>query len=142
MEIWKFIILISIVIISGCIEEQKMKIFTNSSQIEIKVEIADTFEERQRGLMFRDKLENNSGMLFVFEKEQYVTFWMKNMRIPLDMIFISENGTINEIKEDLKPCEKEPCLLYPSNFPVKYVLEVNSGFCRQNNIKVGDKVKI
>jgi uncharacterized membrane protein (UPF0127 family) len=64
------------------------------------------------------------------------------MRIPLDMIFISENGTINEIKEDLKPCEKEPCLLYPSNFPVKYVLEVNSGFCRQNNIKVGDKVKI
>ena len=130
------------VLFCGCVEEQKAIIFTNSSRVEVKVEIADTPEKRQVGLMFREKLEKNSGVLFVFEEEQYVNFWMKNMKIPLDIIFISENGTINEIKEDVQPCLEEPCALYPSTFPVKYVLEVNSGFCRLNNVKVGDRIKI
>jgi uncharacterized membrane protein (UPF0127 family) len=141
MEKFLFILML-LVFLCGCIKEPKVTIFTSSSKVEIKVEIADTPEKRQFGLMFREKLERNSGMLFVFEEEQYVTFWMKNTRIPLDMIFISENGTINEIKENVQPCEKDPCPTYPSKFPTKYVLEVNSGFCRQNNIKVGDKVKI
>jgi len=59
----------------------------------------------------------------------------------LDMIFISSNGTINEIKENIQPCLAEPCEIYKSIYPVKYVLEVNANFSRNNNISVGDKVK-
>jgi uncharacterized membrane protein (UPF0127 family) len=86
-----FFILILMLLFCGCVEEQKAIIFTDSSKVEVKVEIADTPEKRQVGLMFREKLEKNSGMLFVFEEEQYVNFWMKNMKIPLDIIFISES---------------------------------------------------
>lgn len=107
--------------------------------IKINAEIADDKQEQANGLMFREKLNKNEGMLFVFENEEYQTFWMKNTLIPLDMIFIDENFEIVDIKNAV-PCKEEPCALYKSSKPAKYVLEVNSNFAEKNGINAGDKI--
>lgn len=109
--------------------------------VKISVEIADDNEETAKGLMYRKKLEENSGMLFIFGNEEYQTFWMKNTVIPLDIIFIDKNSKIVDIKNAV-PCKKEPCALYKSSMPAKYVLEVNGNFSINNNIKTGDKLII
>ena len=109
--------------------------------IKINAEIADDNEERTRGLMFRKILDENSGMLFVFDDEDFQTFWMKNTLIPLDIIFIDNNFRIVDIK-NAAPCEKDPCSLYQSSMPAKYVLEVNSRFSDKNNIRVQNMITI
>ena len=133
-----FIILV--LFLSGCVKKDKIEIRTIEKNVTVNVEIADTYKKRERGLMFRKSLGKNDGMFFIFEDERYVVFWMKKTFIPLDMIFISSNGTINEIKENIQPCLVDPCQLYPSLNPSKYVLEVNANFSRNNGISVGDKI--
>ncbi|MEM5777567.1 MAG: DUF192 domain-containing protein [Candidatus Aenigmatarchaeota archaeon] len=134
-------ILLLLIFLSGCVEKV-IEIYTSDHRIvKVNAEVADDNEERARGLMFRESLAKNNGMIFVFDKEMNVTFWMKNTFLPLDMIFISSNGTINEIKENVQPCYEDPCPIYPSLYPSKYVLEVNANFSKKNNIKVGDIVK-
>lgn len=135
-------ILFLIIFTSGCLNQSKLTIFTSKGEVKINVEIADNDRERQRGLMFRESLDENSGMLFIFDKEQQVSFWMKNTKIPLDMIFVSANGTIVEIKENVQPCLLDTCPIYPSQYPVKYVIEVNAGFSRKNNIQIGNFIKL
>jgi uncharacterized membrane protein (UPF0127 family) len=107
--------------------------------IPVYVDVANDPEERSRGLMFRKSMEWNNGMLFVFEDVEYLSFWMKNTYIPLDMIFVDKDLRIVDIKEDVQPCLQEDiCPSYPSKQPAKYVLEVNAGFVQQNGIRVGD----
>ena len=89
--------------------------------------------------MFREKLEENEGMLFIFDDEKQVSFWMKNTLIPLDMIFINKNLEIVSVKTAV-PCEKDPCQVYESSKPVKFVIEANAGFAFKNRIDVGDKL--
>ena len=107
--------------------------------IGVNAEIADDNNERSKGLMFRERLDENAGMLFVFEDEQYQTFWMKNTLIPLDIIFIGKNLEIIDIKNAV-PCREEDCILYKSSKPSMYVLEVNGGFSAGNGIRIGDKI--
>ena len=107
--------------------------------IKINVEIADDSDEIEKGLMFREKLNEGDGMLFVFDDESYRTFWMKNTLIALDMIFIGDKNEIVDIKNAV-PCKAEPCALYKSAKPAKYVLEVNENFAIKNNINIGDKI--
>lgn len=109
--------------------------------ITLNVQIADDNNERARGLMFAESLDENAGMFFVFEKEVYQTFWMKNTLIPLDMIFIDEELKIADIKY-ATPCSQDPCALYKSKAPAKYVLEVNGNFTIKNSIRPGNKIKI
>jgi YVTN family beta-propeller protein len=107
--------------------------------IPVYVDVANDPEEQSRGLMFRKSMEWNNGMLFVYEDVKYLSFWMKNTYIPLDMIFIDKDLRIVDIKEDIQPClEEDICPSYPSKQPAKYVLEVNAGFVQQNGIRVGD----
>ncbi|OGF47502.1 MAG: hypothetical protein A2452_02795 [Candidatus Firestonebacteria bacterium RIFOXYC2_FULL_39_67] len=101
------------------------------------VEVADTEEKRIAGLMFREKLEGNSGMLFVFEKSAKTSFWMFNTTIPLSIAFIDEKGIILNI-EDMKPKDLTPV---SSKYKVLYALEVNKGWFEANDIKIGDVVK-
>ncbi len=108
----------------------------------VKVEIADEPYEHARGLMFRKKLAEDGGMLFILSDEDYRTFWMKNTLIPLDLIFIDRNAKIVDIKQDFQPCKQEPCETYTSKVPAMYVLEVNGGFTERNGIKAGDSVAI
>ena len=106
-------------------------------EVEVFVEIADSPDEWERGLMFRESLKENSGMLFIFKDSKERNFWMKNTLVELDIIFINKNFEIVNIKNAI-PCEKEPCESYESVLPAKYVLEVNSGFAEKNNLNIGD----
>ncbi len=130
-----FILLLIFNIFFSC---QKSKtIYINDKKL--YVEIADTKEERQKGMMFRDKLEKNNGMLFIFENTGVVSFWMKNTFIPLSIAFIDTNYTIVHMT-DMSSLSEDT--FYSSIFLIKYALEVNQGWFEKNNIKIGDKVII
>lgn len=107
----------------------------------VDVETAATSEEWRIGLMFRESLGENQGMLFVFPEEKIYSFWMKDTLIPLDMIWINENFEVVEIKS-VQPCVADPCETYTPTANAKYVLEVNSGFAEKNGIKIGDPVVV
>jgi uncharacterized membrane protein (UPF0127 family) len=101
------------------------------------VELATNDEERSRGLMFRKELPQGSGMLFDFQHDQPVAFWMHNTYISLDMIFIRGDGRIMRIAESTEPLSDR---MVPSGAPVRAVLEVIAGTARQLGIKAGDRV--
>ena len=104
---------------------------------EIDVEIADNEEKRHIGLMFRDKMEENQGMLFIFPTEEQQAFYMKNTIIPLDIIFINSKKQIVKIHKYTTPYSEKDLL---SGKPVLYVVEVNAGFTDKYNIKEGDYI--
>jgi uncharacterized membrane protein (UPF0127 family) len=106
--------------------------------LKFNVELARNDAERERGLMFREKLGPYEGMLFDFMREQPVSFWMKNTLIPLDMLFIGGDGTIRSIHANAVPRSTDSI---PAGHPVRAVLEINGGSARLLGIKVGDKVK-
>ena len=116
----------------------KKKAVLNINGRPLYVEIASTPEERQKGLMFRKNLGENNGMLFIFEKEKILSFWMKNTYIPLSIAFIDKNGVIVDIF-DMKPFSLKPVV---STLKCKYALEVNRGFFSRCGIKVGDKIDL
>jgi len=122
-------------------EKNIVTIYTGAGTVKIHVEYAITPEEWQNGLMNRSSLDKNSGMLFVFPEEKHRDFWMKNVLIPLDAIFISSNGKINEIVT-LKPCYEEPCPFYNSKTSTKYVIEINGGSAEKWKILEGDILEI
>ena len=107
----------------------------------VMTEIADTPQEREKGLMFRESLKENKGMFFVFEEEGIYPFWMKNTLIPLEIIWISKTNRVAHI-EFAYPCTTENCISYTPKANAIYVLEVNQGFIVENNIQIGDLVKI
>lgn len=105
------------------------------------VEIADSPGEHAQGLMFRESLPEGRGMLFVFEESAPRTFWMKDTKIPLDMVFLDENGTVVEVKDGVLPCAEDPCQQYRSK-PARFVLEVNGGLAEKNGIDVGSRMNL
>jgi len=108
--------------------------------LNIKVELAQSIAQQAKGLMYREKLDENAGMLFVFSNEAKRTFWMKNTYISLDLIYISQDKKIIEIKGNLEPCRENDCPTYTSAVEAQYVLEVNAGFVQKNNIQIGEEV--
>lgn len=108
--------------------------------IKLRVEIAQTREERFRGLSGYKNLCENCAMLFNFETKENQNFVMRNMNFPLDIIFINDGRIIN-IASDLSPEGFNPSKIYPSYGEVNQVLEVNGGFCSKYGIKVGDSIK-
>ncbi len=120
--------------------EKETIVLTNSTgeQIKVKAEIADEKDEQEEGLMNRESLCENCGMLFVYEKNVSHGFWMKNTEIPLSIAFISENGTIMEIQQ----MEPETTDTHKPEEPYRYALEVNQGFFEENGIDAGDEVSI
>ena len=103
-----------------------------------QVEIADDNISRQYGLMFRENLAKNSGMLFVFDTPAPHSFWMKNTLIPLDLLWISADKKVVDV-QTLQPCQKDPCPSYRPQADALYVLEINAGNFRGN---LGDSVEI
>src|SRR3989339_827257 len=103
----------------------------------IDIELAQDDAERQLGLMYRDKMAENQGMLFVFEDETTRSFWMKNTVLPLDMLFINAKNEIVTIHKSTTPYSEES---YASTKHAKYVLEVNAGFTDKYKIAVGDRL--
>ncbi|MGA7075256.1 MAG: DUF192 domain-containing protein [Halobacteriota archaeon] len=108
----------------------------------VYAEAANTPAELETGLMNRTSLNKNAGMLFVFPTEQKQSFWMKDMRISLDIVFITADLHVLEIYRSVPPCASDPCVLYTPSSPIKYALEVNAGFSERNGIVSGDIVLI
>ncbi|MFC1588197.1 DUF192 domain-containing protein [Planctomycetota bacterium] len=110
------------------------KLLVNSK--EICVAIADTPDERSKGLMFVPNLPVDQGMLFIYSKAQELSFWMKNTYIPLDIAYIDEHGKIINILH-MEPLSE---FTRGSGAPVMYALEMNQGWFEENGVKIGDRV--
>ncbi len=121
---------------------EKLIIVSGQNRHEFEVEIASNESQRKVGLMNRKNLDENKGMLFVFDFQGYLNFWMKNTLIPLDMLFIDEKGYVRYIIRKAQPClsgNDADCAIYNSEEPAKYVLEINGGIADKLGIKPGDK---
>lgn len=116
----------------------KVTVISGGQRHVFTVEVVDTDESRAQGLMFRRTLAPDAGMLFDYRQSVNASFWMKNTLIPLDMIFIRQDGTIANIRERAIPGDETPI---PSAGPVRGVLEVNGGTVSRLGIKPGDKVE-
>lgn len=107
----------------------------------IQLEVARTPEQQAKGLMYRPHLPDNQGMLFQFSSPQPVRFWMKNVPVPLDMVFL-QNGVVQYIEASAPPCPREPCPTYGPNVPIDMVIELRSGRAAELNLRDGDVIKI
>lgn len=116
--------------------------YTKQGERKVILEVADSPDERALGLMFRSSLEEDSGMLFIFDSEVTHPFWMKNTLIPLDIIFIGKTGSVVSIIEDATPCKKDPCDRYYPKKRYNRVIEVKGGWVGDSGVGVGDLVKI
>ena len=102
------------------------------------VEIADDDAERARGLMFRDSMDADRGMLFVHEREEPLAYWMKNTRIPLDILYFNSQRELVSQQRDVPPCSAgDRCPPYPSDAPARFVLELNAGEAARLGLKNG-----
>ncbi|MEI7425030.1 MAG: DUF192 domain-containing protein [Candidatus Staskawiczbacteria bacterium] len=107
-----------------------------------QVELAKTPLQREKGLMNRERLDKDRGMLFIFDKDGIYPFWMKNTLIPLDIIWINSNNEVVFISQNAQPCKSLICTSVFPDKNAKYVLEINGGLCKENNFKVGDILNI
>lgn len=106
-----------------------------------QVELARTPQERQQGLMFRQELPRNQGMLFV-QVPGPAVFWMKNTYIPLDLLYFDADGRLLQIEAGAPPCATATCPIYPSTTAtVRYILEINAGEAVRRGIRVGDRLR-
>jgi len=111
---------------------------TTGQRFTLNTAVASTEAQREQGLMNVTTLPQGQGMLFIFQgTPQAQTFWMKNTKIPLDMIFLNENKTVVHIAQDALPCTTDPCTLYSSVLPTQYVIETNANWTTNNGITPG-----
>ncbi len=106
------------------------------------VELAETAEDRSEGLMNRASLDKNRGMLFIFEKEEVYPFWMKNTLIPLDIVWLDNDGRVVYISKDNQPCDQYNCFMINPGVKARYVLEINAGLCDEMGLKIGEKLLV
>ncbi len=106
------------------------------------VEIADDRESRNMGLMFREELPADHGMLFLFSRPEPRSFWMKNTRIPLDILYFDADLKLVSKAENARPCRRDPCPGYPSGMPAQYVLEINAGLASSLGIERGSRLTV
>lgn len=143
------LVIFAIIVLTSSIFIQtvpKTGVLTSSACFEngvcLNLEIADSPQERAQGLMFRDNLASDSGMLFIFETDSDYAFWMKNTKIPLDIIWLDSDYRIVGIRENVAPCVADPCTMYSVGVPARMVLETNAGIVQQNNVRSSQKVQI
>ncbi len=106
------------------------------------VEIVSTPEEQQRGLMFRDDLDADAGMLFVYSAPQPQQFWMKNTHLPLDILFFDDKARYLGAQLNVPTCRNDPCPTYPGPAPARYVLELNAGRAAALELAPGDVMQL
>lgn len=138
----KFIkLFLAVILLAGCSkknDESNLTVLTGGGEVSYKVEEAKTVPELEKGLMFRESLAPNAGMIFDLSKVEHTAMWMKNTKIPLDMIFIDGDGVISWIYENAQP---ESLTLIIPPFPAAAVLEINAGDVKKYGIKTGDKIE-
>ena len=118
-------------------EEGSLALETASGSHQYSVEIADTYRERAKGLMFRRSLPQRGGMIFLYDQPQAIGMWMRNTYIPLDMIFIAADGTVHRVETNTEPFSTD---IIDSGGEVVGVLELNAGEANRIGLKPGDRV--
>lgn len=108
----------------------------------IKVEIAVNQQQRETGLMYRQSLAADKGMLFVYNDQDLRGVWMKNTLLPLDVLFLNHKAEIIAMLPKLPPCHQNPCPIYHSQLPATYILEVNAGFIDNHQLKIGQALHL
>ena len=124
--------------LTGCSGDDRLIIHTATGDYPFSVEVVDTPESRAKGLMFRQTLAANAGMLFDFKETRETAFWMRNTFIPLDMIFITRDGEVKTVHVNAIP--QDPTAI-PSEVPVQFVLEIPGGRSVEIGLKPGDRVE-
>lgn len=107
----------------------------------VTAELAVTDEERELGLMFRDKINPDQGMLFIFKEEGIYSFWMKNMNFPIDILWLDRGKRIVHIEDNVPACKEMPCPSYSPQVPACYVLELKAGSVEENKLKLSDRLE-
>lgn len=124
--------------LSGCASGAGADSWVELNGQRYSVEIADDDAERARGLMFRDELAQGRGMLFIHERQEPLAYWMKNTRIPLDILYFDSARKLVSQQRDVPPCSLgDRCPPYPSDAPALYVLELNAGEAARLGLKDG-----
>ena len=127
-----------LIFILGCSNMEKKACFGEKC---IELELMQTQEEKARGLMFRDKLDYDKGLLFVYDTGDVRGFWMKNVKFPIDILWLDEDNKIVHIEKNVPVCS-DTCPSYSPSKEAFNVIEVNADFTSENDIKVGDVVEI
>ena len=127
----------------GCQQEPDRSQHLPTVQMQIgskqfTLEVADTYQARETGLMFRDSMPADHGMIFMFDRPEVQGFWMKNTRIPLDIIYVGSDGVVVSIK----PMQPFDLRSTSSDKPAQYAIELNQGAAKACGVKVGDKLTI
>jgi uncharacterized membrane protein (UPF0127 family) len=130
---------ISVFLCSACLAREPSVVLKGER---FTVELAETREKQTLGLMFRDSLPEDHGMLFVFPAESLRSFYMKNTRIPLDIIYFDEDMRLVSVAENARPCRTRRCPSYLSEGPAKYVLELNAGKAAELGLRPGDLLEL
>ena len=130
----------SLLLLAGCASASGPWVELNGKRYSI--EIADDDAERARGLMFRDAMDVDHGMLFIHDAEAPQAYWMKNTRIPLDILYFDNAHKLVSMQRDVPPCSLgDRCPPYPSAAPARYVLELNAGQAAQLKLETGAELK-
>lgn len=124
--------------LATCSDEGHAVLHTAKGDFNFSVELADTDGERAKGLMFRQELAPDAGMLFDFGSERETSFWMQNTYIPLDMVFIAADGVVRNIHVNARPMDTTAI---PSKGPVRFVLEIPGGRSSEIGLAVGDRLE-
>ena len=130
---------IFLVLCSACLAREPSVVLKGER---FTVELAETQEKQALGLMFRDSLPENHGMLFLFPAESRRNFHMKNTRIPLDIMFFGADLELVSVAENARPCRTRRCPTYSSEGPAKYVLELNAGKAAELGLRPGDPLEL
>ena len=128
-----------VILLNACQHNQHRVTLSDHSFV---VELAETDDTRAMGLMYREHMDDNAGMLFIFPDTKIRAFWMKNTLIPLDILYFDQNKRLVSISEHTPPCRNTNtrCPSYPSAKPAKYVLEINAGLSKQYGFESGDEL--
>jgi uncharacterized protein len=124
--------------LAACSDDGHAVLHTAKGDFPFNIEVVDTDAGREKGLMFRQSLAPDAGMLFDFLSEQPVEFWMVNTFIPLDMVFIGANGTVRTVHANARPQDPTPI---PSGVPVQFVLEIPGGRAAEIGLQPGDRME-
>ena len=133
------ITLLALSLLSGCSHYGQSVVLRDTR---FTVEIADDPGEQQLGLMFREAMPDGHGMLFIFQNEDPRSFWMKNTRITLDILYFDSAQVLVSMHQNVPPCRTPQCPGYPSNKPARYVLELNGGIASKLGVSLGDHLEI
>ena len=131
------LLIIATISISYLLSQSAKTVEIEISGVTLSVELAETPADQQKGLSRRDSLAANHGMLFVFGREAAWSFWMKDMKFALDIIWFNSSRQAVSIRQNLQPCSPKDCPVFTPPAKATYVLEVNAGFVQAHNISLG-----